>query len=144
MDNGFVELEIREGETRLYNWKLNMFTWGLSYQIGFDSIGFLIEKLQKPLDLIQYWFNSKKLFDSIQICLSSHEKKTTIRKLANPQREYSPKWQKWGKISYVIPFCEIFIFYCHNSLSCSCFCPDRIEFYWKSQSIWSAYDSIPF
>jgi hypothetical protein len=26
MDNGFVELEIREGETRLYNWKLNMFT----------------------------------------------------------------------------------------------------------------------
>jgi hypothetical protein len=119
---------------------------GLSSRIGFDSIRFSIEKLQKPFDFIRFQFDIDLIQKTIRFdtdpAWQSYKKNWTINKLAHFQRDYQQGWQKYKSMSFDIPSIEFFVFfYRHNPGFLITFLSrlNRIESYQKSKK---AFDSI--
>jgi hypothetical protein len=94
---------------------------------------FSIEKLQKPFGLISIWYE----FDSENYSIwykSASALRQSFKKIGHEEiglfsKGYCPLWrQKYWTILFDIPFCEILVFYRHNSgFSWSPLCPDQIE-----------------
>ncbi len=146
----FREVEHNVENDRISILKLCEFGTEQSNRIVFDSIfnrkvaeTFLCNSI-----LILYWF----VFffyrlDSIQDCInSSHKRKSAIRNMTSFQKN-CPLWRH---IYLTMPFIRfssvLFLLFCRISMfSCSGFCRNRIESYWKRKhSLYSHLDTIWF